>query len=439
MEERVAVSRARVTRLYDLVTGDEDARVCKDIPEEACRDMPANFFLHLLSSVATKIGDELASAKLVLSWIMATMGAPAVLTGFLVPIRESGALLPQLIVAACMRRAAVRKWFWVAGSILQAAAVLGMGLVAVTFTGALGGVLIVLLLVFFSLSRGVCSVASKDVIGKTVAKTRRGTLAGYATAVAGLVTIGVGVCVGFLVDPPKEFYLALLAGAAVLWLAGALIFSLVREPHGATEGGANAISAALGSLGLLRSDREFRRFIITRALLLSTALSSPFYVLLAKEYGLEDVADLGLFIVASGLAGALSAPFWGRLADRSSRLVLVAAAIAAGSVAVAVFVLNVSAAPIVRSPYYLAASFLAIGLAHSGVRIGRKTYLIDLATAETRASYVAVSNTVIGVLILLGGLVGGLAQVFGVPYVILLLGLLAWVGGLAAWDLKEVQ
>lgn len=30
--------------LYDQVTGEEDARVCKEIPDEACADQPRNFF-----------------------------------------------------------------------------------------------------------------------------------------------------------------------------------------------------------------------------------------------------------------------------------------------------------------------------------------------------------------------------------------------------------
>jgi len=38
---------------------------------------------------------------------------PATFTGFLVPIREAGVLLPQLAVAAAVRRLAIRKGVWV--------------------------------------------------------------------------------------------------------------------------------------------------------------------------------------------------------------------------------------------------------------------------------------------------------------------------------------
>ena len=44
---------------------------------------------------------------------------------------------------------------------------------------------------------------------------------------------------------------------------------------------------------------------------------------------------------------------------------------------------------------WLAVTYFLLNVAHEGVRLGRKTHLIDIATAENRASYVAVSNTVI--------------------------------------------
>lgn len=113
------------------------------------------------------------------------------------------------------------------------------------------------LLAVFSLAHGVCSVAAKDVLGKTVSKSRRGRLTGLAGSVAGLVTLGV---------------------AAGLMLYSAL--AAEREP-----------------------------------------------------------GDAGLFAV-----------------------------------------------------------LLAGSVAHQGARIGRKTYLVDMADSGNRASYTAVSNTVVGLL-----------------------------------------
>ena len=99
-----------------------------DVAEEARRQLSWNFFIIVASRVLTRLGDELANAKTVLAWMLGYVGAPLFLVGFLVPIRESGSMLPQLFIAAAVRRAPVRKWIWVLGSVMQAFAVGAMGL-----------------------------------------------------------------------------------------------------------------------------------------------------------------------------------------------------------------------------------------------------------------------------------------------------------------------
>jgi hypothetical protein len=426
--------------LYDLLTADEDARACREIPDEACRVQPENFLLHLLASTATKIGDELASAKLVLAWLMATLSAPPGLVALLVPIREAGALLPQLAVAGYLRRASVRKWFWVAGSVVQGLAVTGMGLVAVGLEGAPAGWAILALLVLFSLARGICSVAHKDVLGKTIDKRRRGTVMGYAAAIAGLATIAIGAVIAVLrgTEVGPELFLALLGAAGLLWLLAALIFAALRERPGATEGGASALGEALASLDLLRREPDFRHFLITRGLLLSTALSMPYYVVLAQGLG-QGGAGLGMLMVASGLAASISAPIWGRLSDRSSRLTLAASAVVAALAGLAVFLVTLPEHSYGIEFYLIAGLYLVLNVAHSGVRLGRKTYLVDMATSETRASYTAVSNTFIGALLLFGSLFGLVAETLGTRYLLLILALVALLAAVSAWRLPEVE
>ena len=73
-----------------------------------------------MANLIGKIADELASAKLILPWLLAVAGAPAVFSGFLVPIREAGVLLPQLVVAAAVRHLPIRKHVWLAGAGLSA-------------------------------------------------------------------------------------------------------------------------------------------------------------------------------------------------------------------------------------------------------------------------------------------------------------------------------
>jgi hypothetical protein len=62
----------------------------------------------------------------------------------------------------------------------------------------------------------------------------------------------------------------------------------------------------------MRTDNKFRRFVITRALLLCSALTAPFYVVLARAHSEVGASLLGSFLVAGGLASSLSAPVWGK-------------------------------------------------------------------------------------------------------------------------------
>ena len=190
--------------LYEKLTDEEDARLCRDIDERACRESPQNFFYLLTSQFLTKLGDAIASPKTTLAWLTTTVGAPAFVLGLLVPIRESGSLIPQLFIGGIVRSLPVRKWVWVVGSVAQAACIAGIGFVALRLDGAAAGWSILGLVTLFSLARGFCSVASKDVLGKTIPKKIRGQLTGGSARAAGLLTVGVGVALMLPIDRASD-------------------------------------------------------------------------------------------------------------------------------------------------------------------------------------------------------------------------------------------
>ena len=67
----------RVERLYDYLNDEEDARVCKDISDSACRVVPGNALLIFISQLLTKMGDALANPKVVLPSLFSALGVPA--------------------------------------------------------------------------------------------------------------------------------------------------------------------------------------------------------------------------------------------------------------------------------------------------------------------------------------------------------------------------
>ena len=425
--------------LYQKLTDDEDARVCEDISDAACVETPRSFLLILLSQFFTKLGDAVASPKTVLAWVTTATGAPAIVLGLLVPVRESGSMIPQLLIGGVIRRMPVRKWVWVAGSVAQAFCILAIGIVVMTLTGTAAGWAILGLVVLFSLARGFCSVAAKDVLGKTIPKRKRGQLTGWSASAAGLVTLGVALVLMLSTRDSQITTLGwLLVVAGLLWIMAAITFSRVREYSGETAGGGNGVAEALKRLSILRDDKAFRRFVMARALLMCSALSAPFYVALAQEkLGLVTYL-LGMFVLADGLASLVSAPVWGRAADRSSKRVMVIAALITATTGAVVFAADMLLPGLVGTVWFVPVAYFVLCIAHSGVRVGRKTYVVDLASGNRRTDYVAVSNTLIGVLLLVVGSIGAMVPLLGYGGVIAVLSLLGFAGALLSSVLTEV-
>ena len=88
--------------------------------------------------------------------------------------------------------------------------------------------------------------------------------------------------------------------------------------------------------------------------------------------------------------------------------------------------------------WLLPISYFVLAIAHSGVRVGRKTYVVDLASGDKRTAYVSVSNTVIGVMLLLVGSLGAIAPIIGNVGMIGLLALMGVTGAMLTATLKDV-
>lgn len=431
----------KLDALYARLVNEENARDCREISDEACKHVPGNFFLIILSSTLTKLGDALSNPKTVLAWLMGYVGAPVAMIGFLVPIRESGSMILQIFIAGLIRKIAIRKWIWVSGSLLQFAAMTGIGVAAFYFDGNRAGWIMLLLLIVFSFSRGFSSVASKDVQGKTIPKSRRGRLNGYSTAVSGLLVVASGI---FMLLRSGEgttvrFYMFLIFFAGLLWVMGAAVYSRVKEFPGETSGGRITFGDAISRLSLLKKERHFRNFVITRSLLLCSALTAPYYIVLAQEYLGKDLFILGLFIVANGVASSISAPVWGKWADVSSRKVMVRAALITAATGIVLFVIVTWIPGLNHSYWIYPTAFFILGIAHSGVRLGRKTYVIDMAGGNRRTDYVAVSNTIIGVVLLITGGISALASFIPAEGIILILSMFGLAGAITGSRLPEVE
>ena len=399
-------------------------------PEEIGTRDARNGLRHIVSLSMTKIADGLIDPKLVLAWLLTGLGAPAVYAGALVPIREAGALLPQMPLAGVLARLRHRKWMWVLGSAGQGIAAALIVLAALTLEGSAAGIAICAALAGLALCRAACSVSYKDILGKTVEKAQRGAVTGLAGSAS---SIGVLIFALLLISGiarDQGVVVAAIGLAACLWVAAALLFSTMRED--ATGEGADTRA----DFSVLRDNAPLQRFILVRGLLVSTALAPPYLVILAGE-DQGSLGQLGALVLASAAASFLSSYVWGRMSDQSSRRVLMISGIL-GAIAMAAAV-ACWAVGIAKVFWVMPAVLFVLMIAYHGVRQARSTYLVDLAPEDKRAAYAAVSNTVIGVILLGAGVIGGGAALLGAEATLMVFVVMAVLAAVFARGLPEVE
>ncbi len=432
--------RTRIEMIYTILSGDDRFdRACAAIPSAECTNLPKNYVMNVLNGAASKLAEQVASAKLALPWLLSAMGAPAIFIGLLLPLRQTGTLLPQLAVAGYIRRYPIRKWFWVGSALIQVAMLMAIMAAAIALPLISASVCIVLSLLIFSMARGVGSVAFQDVTGKTIPKGKRGKMLAARSMIGGLLTIGVGLGLKAYFSPSANLQpaLVLIGCGAVLWVIAALAFAAVKEEPGAVAGGRNALREAIAGWRLMRQESWFFRYLMVRAALLSIELSGPFYILYVRHLFPEHTGMLGVIVIAAGLAAVISSPFWGRFADLSSRKVLMLGG-AMGAIT-GISALLVGLLPSMSgSNYIIALVFVLLGISEAGVLLGRKTYLIDRVDPQQRSTFVAFANSAIGLIALLFGALGIIAQAAGIKWLIGILVLLGASGSLLSYFLPEI-
>lgn len=340
---------------------------------------------------ASKLADLLISAKTTLPALLIALGAPAWMVGWLVPIRESGALLPQAAIGVLLRKIAGRHGVWRAGMVVQIIACAVMLCAALLMEGAKAGWVILGALVVLSLGRSACSLTVKDIEADIAAKGERGKLLGKASTLSGILTLLIAVPLVMFQSTLGMTLITALVSLAAAGFFAALLFLLPVKTYVRARRKTDSQTAAR-KVAFWQFDAVVYRFVLVRGLFVHSALVAP-YFMLENEAGPQQL--LPFYLAAQAGATMLSSLVWGRLSDRSARLTLqIAGAIALLACA---GLLSLSASSVWLSGLL----FFILSVAHTGVRTGRKTYSLDVKRGQGRTELVAFSNTAIG-LILLG-------------------------------------
>ena len=356
-----------------------------------------------------KLADLLISAKTTLPALFVLLSAPVWMVGWLVPIRESGALLPQGLLSIYLRRHSARHLVWRVGMIVQTVSVLVILLAFLFWQGGIAGAIILLALGLLSIGRSACSLTVKDMEADIAKKGERGRLIGIASTLSGVATLTIALpLILFSDDFSGAMLVGILALSAFAFLATLICMWPLRTYVDSGQ--------SQGDVFSVNFDATVYKFIFVRGLFVHSALVAP-YFMLQKEENAGDL--LPIYIGAEALATLLSSLVWGKLADKSARLTLQVAGILA--LMACVGLLTSKGDTLIVS----AGLFFMLSIAHAGVRTGRKTYSLDVKEGHERTELVGFSNTSIGLILLaFGALYATLTPILSFSVVYIMAGFL---------------
>jgi MFS family permease len=384
-----------------------------------------NFVCLVLDYVFFGVGLALVSQTTVLPSFISQLTDSAPLIGLASTIQTGAWLLPQLIAASYLADKDRKKPY------LMLYAALGRPvfwlLAGVLFLAGDGAPTLVLGLFFVGLTVFMCtdavaSVAWFDILSRAIPPTRRGRLIGAGQVLSGLLTVGAGAVVNALLGPqgppfPHNYALLFfLAGLSLFasWLA----MNFLHEPVKPTQGERLPWNAFLPKLlTVLRENRAFSLVTVLRLLTGLSGMATPFYVVYATgelHFGTEAI---GLFLSSQVVGGILAGFVLGYLNERSgSKIVIQCSTILAIASPLLALLMRPMAPRAGASTIYIySLIFFAIGALNSAYMTGFINFVLELAPPEERATYIALTNTLCGVLLVAPFLGGWLLQATSYP------------------------
>ena len=384
-----------------------------------------NFICFVLDYVFFGVGMAFASQTTVLPSFVSQLTDAPPLIGLSSTIMTGAWLLPQLIAASYLADKARKKpYLMLPAAIGRPVFCLLAGVLFLAGDRApalILGLFFVGLAVFMS-TDALAAVAWFDILSKAIPATRRGRLFGIAQFFSGLLTVGAGAAVSALLGPQgppfPHNYALLFFLAGLSFLASLLVMSFLREPVKPTEAKRLPWNAFLPKL--LTVLRENRTFSLATALRLLTGISGmtlPFYVIYATEELHLGIEAIGLFLSAQVVGGILAGFVWGYLNERSGSKIVVQCSIvmALASPLLALLIGTIGRLAGALTVYLYSLIFLAVGALNSSYMPGFINFILELAPPEERPTYIALTNTICGMLLVLPFLGGWLLQATSYP------------------------
>ena len=300
-----------------------------------------------------------------------------------------------------------KKKFLLLGINLRAFSFLGMAFFTYKYANQ-NPVMVVMSLFFwvflFSFSGGFAGIVYTDLIGKFLKKGERGSLYVFKQFFSSVGFLIGGLIIAFAfnisnVSYPNNYALVLFMGFIGLLVASGA-FWCIKEPPSKIEKHEPFFVFVKKIPEILKSDKNFSRFILIENLTSFSLMMLPFYIVYAQE--IFDVTLLSLYLFAIIAGTIISNLFWGIISKKFSSKAVIEICIFIGAL-IPIFSLLI----VPLGPYYFTIIFVLIGFIRSGRIIGFDPYLLDIAPESKRTTYLGIRGT-LSILTIVLPLIGGL-------------------------------
>ncbi len=400
------------------------------------RNLRWNFSANLIDISFITISLSLVSRETVMPVLVSQLTDSKLAIGLIPAIYTLGFYLPQLLSANFTEGLVYKKPITMFLGGVGERVPYGLIALVLFFLAAsqssLTLVLFFLLLSITAITSGVATPPWYDMIAKVIPVQYRGTWSGVSHGLGAILGIGGAYFVGKILERypfPNNF--ALLFVLSFVMAAISFVgLALNREPPSLSVKEHRPMLSYLKTLPrILQENTNYRRFIISRSILLLGTMATGFYMVYGTERFATDQAGVArLTALLTGVligSQAISNLVWGFIGDRRGhKTVLVSAS----------FILMLAAltALLGNSQTWLVVSFILLGIYLAAEQVSGLNIILEFCQPQDRPTYIGLTNTLLAPLYALAPLLGAwIVTWFDYPALFLCAVVTALVGAVA--------
>jgi MFS family permease len=377
------------------------------------KDVRRNFFLNTFDGALFSFGMSFISLSTVMPVFVKKLTGNNFFVGLIPVLWTIGFNFPQILMANYVRRLPYKKPLLLITAFGQRLPFLLLALFTWWFVD--NAILWVQIVTFFMLffMGAVCGSLNLpgwfDLVAKVTPVNIRGRLFASRALIGALLGIFGGIYVSFILKAlpyPDNFSVLFLSAFTVMMISYILLFLIIEKEPNHQKFNVPFAEFIKRIPLLLKTNFNYRRYLIADGLLISSLLADAFYAINAIEKFNLPESYAGIFTIimmSSIISGNI---LFGFLADKKGHKINLQLA-ALSCFATAVISL------IAASEYIYLIVFVFAGFTTTLIQLSRLTIIAELCAENDRPTYVAVTNMMTSPFILLGIAGGWIASNYG--------------------------